>query len=73
MKEAEQVEKTAMDGEKMADDGEVIVIPDSENSGKITEKTMEVELIKEAECQPPSPMMMVSYFICIIFSQFLLV
>ena len=63
----EQLEKIAMEEEKSAEEGEIIVIPDDksdmieDNTEKATEKAMEVQLIKEMENHPPSPMMMVGF------------
>ena len=61
----EQLEKIAMEEEKSAKEGEIIVIPDviEDNTEKSTEKAMEVQLIKEMENHPPSPMMMVGVLI----------
>ena len=64
---AMEEEKIAMEEEKSAEEGEIIVIPDDksdmieDNAGKTTEKAMEVQLIKEMENHPPSPMMMVGF------------
>ena len=63
----EQLEKIAMEEEKSAEGGEIIVITDDksdmieDNTEKATEKAMEVQLIKEMENHPPSPMMMVGF------------
>ena len=65
----EQLEKIAMEEEKSAEEGEIIVIPDDksdmieDNAEKTTEKAMEVQLIKEMENHPPSPMMMVGFIL----------
>ena len=57
----EQLEKIAMEEEKSAEEGEIIVIPDEksdmieDNTEKATEKAMEVQLIKEMETIPHLP------------------